>query len=248
MSTPQNIYDDPDFYAGYARLRETGTGLNDVLEQPALRRLLPKTLSGLRILDLGCGFGDFARFARDQGAGSVLGIDVSDKMIDAACARTHDDAINYQKTSIEDFDPADHTAFDLVVSSLALHYVADYQSAIGKIARTLSPGGSFVFSVEHPICTARAEQNWVRDGSGKPLYWPVDQYRDEGPRDTNWFVQGVIKYHRTVETYVNGILDAGLILTGLLEPEPIENADEEKWGDHRRRPPFLILSAKHADK
>ncbi len=53
---PQNIYDDPVFFAGYSELRRTERGRNAALEQPALERLLPRVLDGLRVLDLGCGF------------------------------------------------------------------------------------------------------------------------------------------------------------------------------------------------
>jgi ubiquinone/menaquinone biosynthesis C-methylase UbiE len=58
MSSAQNIYDDPSFFEGYEKLRRTATGLNEVLEQLALRSMLPKSLKSMRILDLGCGCGD----------------------------------------------------------------------------------------------------------------------------------------------------------------------------------------------
>ena len=244
-AAPQNIYDDPAFFAGYEKLRRTGTGLNDVLEQPALRALLPASLEGLRVLDLGCGFGDFARWARQRGARSVLGIDVSARMLEQAAAQTRDAAIAYRHGSIEDLGP-EGGPFDLAVSSLALHYVADYGAAVRRVAAVLADGGRFVLSVEHPICTAVARQRWVRDDDGKALHWPVDGYRDEGPRQTKWFVDGVVKYHRTVETYVTGLLDAGFTLRALKEPEPVEGSAATEVPDldlHRRRPPFLVMAA-----
>jgi hypothetical protein len=73
---------------------------------------------------------------------------------------------------------------------------------------------------------------------GTPRHWPVDRYRDEGKRRTRWFVDGVVKHHRTVETYVNGVLAAGLLARGrgaLLAAKP-------ERGDERRRPPFLLLA------
>lgn len=248
MATPQNIYDDPAFFAGYEKLRRTGTGLNDVLEQPALRALLPP-LAGLRVLDLGCGFGDFARWARAAGAASVLGIDVSERMLAEAAARTADAAIAWRRQPIEALDvPAG--SFDLAISSLALHYVADYRAAVARVASALVPGGHFVLSVEHPICTALPEQRWIADAEGHPLAWPVDRYREEGPRRTRWFVEGVVKYHRTVETYVEGLLAAGFTLQALREPEPEEGpaaAGVPGLDLHRRRPPFLLLAARKAE-
>ncbi|WP_296520051.1 bifunctional 2-polyprenyl-6-hydroxyphenol methylase/3-demethylubiquinol 3-O-methyltransferase UbiG [Rhodoplanes sp.] len=240
MPNPQNIYDDPVFFESYERLRRNGTGLNDALEQPALWSLLPP-LGGLRVLDLGCGFGDFARKARAAGARAVLGLDVSEKMLARARALTDDPSITYRQGSIERLDLDGR--FDLVVSSLTLHYVADYAAAVVRITRLLDPGGAFVFSVEHPICTARAEQKWVRDQDGTPLYWPLDDYAAEGPRSTRWFVDGVIKHHRTVETYVTDLLKAGLALRALREPVPVADAVLPDADLHARRPPVLVLAA-----
>ncbi|WP_225768578.1 bifunctional 2-polyprenyl-6-hydroxyphenol methylase/3-demethylubiquinol 3-O-methyltransferase UbiG [Inquilinus sp. Marseille-Q2685] len=241
---PQNIYDDPTFFAGYAALRDAESGLNAVLEQPALARLLPASLAGLRILDLGCGFGDFARKARAQGAASVLGVDVSAKMLAEARRRTDDPAIRYEQAAIETL-AVEPGAFDLAISSLALHYVADYAGAVRKIAAALAPGGRFAFSVEHPICTAMAVYEWHRDEAGAELHWPVDRYGEEGRRDTRWFVDGGVKYHRTVASYVNGLVDAGLSPARLEEPEadPAALAARPDLALQRRRPPFLLLAA-----
>ncbi|WP_323118249.1 class I SAM-dependent methyltransferase [Burkholderia alba] len=239
---PQNIYDNPSFFEGYRGLREEDSGLNGALEFPALRRLLPK-LSGLHVLDLGCGFGDFARYARAHGAASVTAVDVSSRMLDDARARTDDPDITYLQRSIETFQAAPRS-FDLVVSSLALHYVENYAGVIERIHGALRSNGRLVFSVEHPICTAYPS-GWVRDDDGRKQHWPVDRYRQEGRRDTRWFVDGVIKYHRTVETYVNTLLKAGFTLTHLGEPAPVADAlairpDLEA---DCRRPPFLFLAA-----
>jgi SAM-dependent methyltransferase len=241
---PQNIYDDSTFFAGYAALRETESGLNAVLEQPALARLLPASLAGRRILDLGCGFGDFARAARARGAASVLAVDVSEKMLAEARRRTEDSAIRYEQAAIETL-AVEEGAFDLAVSSLALHYIADYRAAVHKIAAALAPKGRFVFSVEHPICTALGVYEWHRDATGAELHWPVDRYRDEGRRDTRWFVDGVVKHHRTVASYVNGLVEAGLALARLEEPEadPAALAARPELALQRRRPPFLLLAA-----
>jgi ubiquinone/menaquinone biosynthesis C-methylase UbiE len=97
MVMPQNVYDDPEFYVGYERLRRTGTGLNAILEQPALWTLLPASLEGMRVLDLGCGFGDFARKARSLGARAVVGIDVSKRMLARATELTQDTGISYRR-------------------------------------------------------------------------------------------------------------------------------------------------------
>jgi len=240
----QNIYDDPDFFAGYAKLPRSERGLGIVYEWAAFQRLLPASLRDLRMLDLGCGLGHFAREARARGAARVTAVDLSERMLDAARRRTHDTGIDYIRAPLENFTAA-AGEFDLVVSTLALHYIADYAGLVRRVAGWLAPGGRFAFSVEHPIFTAHGSSDWHRDAEGAALHWPVDRYRDEGERRTHWFVDGVVKYHRTVETYVNGLLDAGLRLVRLEEPEADEAllAEKPEWRQENRRPPFLLLAA-----
>ena len=90
----QNIYDDPSFFEGYSRLQRSKLGLGGAPEWPALRGMLP-SLTGLRVLDLGCGFGWFARWVRQAGAASVRGVDLSERMLSRARAETSDPAITY---------------------------------------------------------------------------------------------------------------------------------------------------------
>jgi SAM-dependent methyltransferase len=242
----QNIYDNPDFFAGYSQLRRHEGGLNAALEWPALHSLLPP-LKGLAVLDLGCGFGKWSRLMREQGAVSVVGIDISTRMLERARAENAIDGITYLNCAIEDaeFDPE---SFDLVTSSLALHYVERFDRVCRNVARWLRPEGMFVLSVEHPIITAHPDnlEGWCLDAAGARRHWSVDQYRDEGVRHTRWFVDDVIKYHRTVETYVNTLIDSGLAIARLLEPEgtPEFVRMRPELLDERRRPPFLLISAR----
>src|SRR5882757_3088478 len=106
----QNIYDDEEFFEGYSRLGRSVEGLDGAPEWPALRALLPE-LRGLRVLDLGCGFGWFCRWAQRAGAAHILGIDVSEKMLararattpSASCgtARSGGTAITYTRADME---------------------------------------------------------------------------------------------------------------------------------------------------
>src|SRR5204862_4383186 len=100
---PQNIYDDPDFFAGYSQLRRSREGLAGAPEWPTLRSMLPP-LAGARVLDLGCGFGAFSRWAAEQGASKVLGIDLSVKMLARARELTLDVRITYQRAEMESLD------------------------------------------------------------------------------------------------------------------------------------------------
>ena len=191
----QNIYDDPAFFDAYSKFRRSVQGLDGAPEWPALRALLPP-LQDLRVVDLGCGYGWFCRWARAAGAASVVGIDVSEKMLDRARSETTDADVRFLRGDLDELDlPA--AAFDLAYSSLALHYVGDLGRLIAAVHDALRPAGRFVFSVEHPIYMAPERPGWVTLGDGRRV-WPLDSYQREGPRKTNWLVEGVIKHHRTL--------------------------------------------------
>lgn len=239
----QNKYDDPAFFANYSQMTRSIGGLEAAGEWPAFRSLLPD-LRDKRVLDLGCGFGWHCRYAREQQARSVVGVDISEKMIARARESTDDPAIEYQRYAIEDIDfPA--REFDVVLSSLAFHYVERFDTVCQKVHHCLVTGGVFVFSVEHPIFTALAAQDWYYGQHGERLHWPVDHYQDEGLRLARFLDHDVLKYHRTVATYVNALLDAGFMITGLSEPQPSQEMlhRDPELQDETRRPMFLLIAA-----
>jgi SAM-dependent methyltransferase len=192
----QNIYDTPDFFAGYSQLPRSRHGLDAAPEWPVLRGMLPD-LAGEAVLDLGCGFGWFCRWAAENGAAAVLGLDYSENMLARAQAETADPAIYYQRADLETVALPEAT-YRLVYSSLALHYITDIAGLFAKVRRCLRPGGAFVVSVEHPVVTATVYQEMVTGPDGL-RYWPLTDYASEGERVTDWLAKGVIKQHRMVQ-------------------------------------------------
>jgi 2-polyprenyl-3-methyl-5-hydroxy-6-metoxy-1,4-benzoquinol methylase len=178
----QNKYDDPAFYANYSKMRRSIGGLEEAGEWDSFRSLMP-SLKDKRVLDLGCGFSWHCKYAIEQGASKVVGLDVSKKMLSRAKEITDGMDITFLRTPIEDISFGKEQ-FDVVISSLALHYVSNIASVCKKVYEHLSPKGSFVFSVEHPIFTSLAAQEWCTDSNGNRLHWPLDRYQAEGVRHT----------------------------------------------------------------
>lgn len=239
----QNIYDNQEFFARYSRLARSTEGLDGAPEWPALRALIPD-LRGLSVLDLGCGFGWFCRWARGQGAARVTGIDVSERMLARARADTQDAAITYTRADLEALQ-LPPSSFNLVYSSLALHYLKNLTGLMAEVYRALVPGGNLMFSVEHPIFSAPAHPNWSIDAAGRKT-WPVDGYLAEGPRSTDWLAKGVIKQHRTIATYINMLLRLGFAISRVEEWGPTDEqiAARPALADERDRPPFLLVAAR----
>lgn len=241
----QNIYDAPAFFEAYSQLPRSVQGLDGAPEWPALQRLLPD-LRGARVLDLGCGFGWFCRWAQGQGAASILGVDVSQNMLARAAEQTHGDGVTYLRADLERFDPAPDV-FDLAYSSLAFHYLDDLAGLLRRVHAALAPGGRLVCSVEHPLMTAPASHDWSSDGAGR-VAWPVNGYLDEGLRRTDWLAKDVLKQHRMIGTYVGLLVGAGFVLSHLEEwgPSVEQVAAQPEWARERERPCFLLLACERA--
>ena len=242
---PQNVYDDADFFAAYSKLARFGKEFGAAFEHGAFISLLPD-VSDLRVLDLGCGAGQLSHFLAERGAAAVTGVDVSERMLELARRDWSHPRVTFVQGSIEEaeFPPR---SFDLVVSSLASHYVDDYRGLVQRIAGWLAPHRVLVFSTEHPVYLSRAKgDGWVRGPGGEATAWALDRYGDEGLRVESWLTGGVRKYHRTIETLVNGLLDAGLSVERLLEPMPSAEAmaRHPEWAGENRRPMFLLLRAR----
>ncbi|CAO3588477.1 unnamed protein product [Absidia cylindrospora] len=246
-----NKYDDHDFFSKYQEMARSKYGLEAAGEWTTMKQMLPD-FKGKRVLDIGCGYGWHCFYALEQGASSVVGIDSSRKMLDVAESKAkeiigdhgNNNKIEFKIMSIEEMDFPEGT-FDVVISSLAFHYVQSFDAVVAKVARFLKPGcGDLIFSVEHPIFTSYGTGDWIYGLDGKPDHWPVDRYFSQGYRTTNFLGCEVTKYHKTLTTYINTLICDGLFqITKVIEPLP-EPAMLAQMPDEARRPMMLLISAK----
>lgn len=238
----ENPYDDAAFYDKYAQMERSRKGLDGAGEWHALKKLLPD-FKGKRVLDLGCGYGWHCVYAVQNGARYALGIDLSHKMLDRARKSSQDLPIEYVCGAIEEFEVSPRS-YDVAISSLALHYVADLNAVFRRVADALTRGGRFVFSIEHPIFTAQGRQDWIYDADGSAAYWPVDRYFDESARDAIFLGEKVVKQHHTLTGIFRALKDAGFAVTDLVEPTPDPAMiDLPGMRDELRRPMMLLVGA-----
>lgn len=147
----QNIYDTDKFFEKYSQMDRSTKGLAGAGEWKTLEKMLPD-FKGKAVLDLGCGFGWHCQYAIEHGAKSVTGVDISRKMLAVAKEKTSKQ-IEYICKPLEDVE-FPQLSFDIVISSLALHYLISFEDIVKKVRKWLKKRGAFVFSVEHPVFTA----------------------------------------------------------------------------------------------
>lgn len=237
-----NAYENEKFFAEYAKMPRSRDGLRAAGEWHQLKPLFP-SLQGKTVLDLGCGYGWHCKFAAEQGAVQILGLDLSQKMIEEAKKRNIENTIEYRVCEIEDYAYPENT-WDCVVSNLALHYIEDIENLFQKVHRTLKPDGVFIFNIEHPVFTAGVEQDWIYTEAGNPKYWPVDNYFIPGARITRFLGCEVLKQHHTLTQILMGLLNNGFALEVVEEatpPEEMMHIPEMK--DELRRPMMLLVKA-----
>ncbi|UNC93211.1 class I SAM-dependent methyltransferase [Candidatus Contubernalis alkaliaceticus] len=174
-------------------------------------------------------------------------IDISEKMLQVANQENKCDNVNFMQMSMSDLT-AINEKFDVVASSLAVHYIEDFDKLISSVYNLLTDNGLFVFSQEHPLAIALLKENyWSRDNEGNVIHYNLTDYSLLGERKTRWIVDGVIKYHRTFSSIFNSLIKAGFVIEKVLEPLPEEKIMERypSYKKYYHKPDFLLIKARH---
>lgn len=242
----QNIFDNEIFFDGYKALRDNEINYNDLLEQPAMAKLLPN-LNGKAVLDLGCGYGHNCIDFVNRGAERVVGVDISEKMLAVAGEESAHEKIEYIGMSMTDISNLNEK-FDFIYSSLAFHYVKDFDAFAKEMFSVLNGGGELLFSQEHPIITATVDGkgHFNKDENGEKVSYTFSNYNQQGERIIHWYVDGVVKYHRTFGGVINALAKAGFVIEEICEPVPEEWAVEKLPTIVKEyiKPNFLIVKAR----
>ncbi len=240
----QNIYDDEEFFSDFRKNRDDSLNFNDCIETPILLSMLPP-VQGKKVLDIGCGMGQHAKQYADMGAESVLGIDISEKMIAYAKEHNGADNIRYLRLAMEDIKTVQER-FDLITSSLVFDYIEDFGGLMKQIHGLLEDGGKFVFSMSHPMTTAwdGVYDRFTRTETGERLYANIRNYFVEGPRKVNWVVDGYECYHRTMSSLINALISAGFVIEECRESQISDEMRlryPQKFGGTIHRPDFVFF-------
>lgn len=249
MNKPQNIYDDNTFYNEYKDMRETHINANELIEIPIIKSMLPD-LKNKKILDLGCGNGTMSKYFIEQGASYVLALDISKNMIEEAKEKNNDEKITYDVLGMEEISKI-KDKFDMVFSSLAFHYIEDFDKLTSDISNLLNKDGILLFSQEHPTVLASKLEPGVdkRIEINNKRYYLLSDYNDNGKRVMPWNNCDVVKYHRNFEVTINTLINNKLNIMQIKESTASEEAIKlvDKYKYQKDRSYFLFIKAQKAN-
>lgn len=243
----QNIYDNNIFFDEYHSMRQNkkGRNANDVIEIPTIRKMLPD-LTNKKVLELGCGYGENCEYFLEKGASYVLGTDISNNMISIAKENIQNKNCEFQILPMEDISKINNK-FDIIISSLAIHYVEDFEKLLNDVYNLLNNDGYFIFSQEHPIGTGTILNTECNEKDhlilGDKNYYIVSDYSKNGKRVVNWNHCEVVKYHRNFSYLINTIIKCNFKIEEILEPVPDEEIlkIDSKFKRQFDKPYFLFV-------
>lgn len=208
---------------------------NAEYERPAMMERVPENLAGKKVLDAGCAAGWYTLQLMNRGAEAVA-IDMSPEMAEAAKRRVGGHA-QVLCLDLEEALPFEDQSFDLILSSLTLHYLKDWAGTFTEFRRVLKPGGRFLFSIHHPLTDIRLLD--------KPEYFSTELIIDEWRKEGKTFK--VPFYRRPLNEIVNKTLEY-FELVQVVEPLPTEvfrERDPERFERLMKEPNFLIVEVRN---
>lgn len=234
-----SVYNEEQFFANYFKRRDRADSPNNAIEGPIVFELLGD-VTGTSILDIGCGDGSFGKELIQNGATEYIGVEGSEKMVEAAKANLKAMNGNVIKDSMETYAYPEN-AFDIVTSRFAIHYVADINQLFRSIHKSLKGNGKFIFSIQHPLTTS----SFLSKQTGeKRENWIVDNYFIDGEREEPWIDHVVIKFHRTIEQYFTALRNEGFTILELREGNPKrQHFSSEEEFKRRQRIPLVLAFA-----
>ena len=188
-------------------------------------------VSGLRVLDAGCGPGFYAAELIARGA-SVCAFDASPAMVELARERTGG-AAEVSQAVLGEALPYEDASFDLIVCALVLHHASDRRAAFAEFFRVLGPGGVAVVSTSHPMVDWLAKGGAYREPTLVTDVWKL-------PAGSH----AVSYWREPLAEVCGGATDAGFLIERLVEPGPAESMRElypEYYQLLTEKPFFLIL-------
>jgi SAM-dependent methyltransferase len=226
-----NNYDE--FAVAYSEDNESNAW-NAFYERPA-SLALAGDVTGLRVLDAGCGGGAHAAALIAKGA-EVTGIDKSVALLAIARNRLGPD-VRLEQADLNAGLAFEDGLFDLVLASLVMHYLQDWRPVLIEFRRVLAPGGRLVMSTHHPFM-----DHVLAQGSNYFETYEFADHWEKGGRTIR-----MRYWHRPLHAMVDALTDAGFAIEAISEPQPLPQAHDlfpEAYETLRTMPRFIFFAAR----
>jgi len=227
-------------------VREGKDYYRDGLNNPAAFKLIGE-VRGLAVLDVACGEGYNTRILARMGA-KVTGIDFSEKMIEFARLEETKEKLGicYHVTEATDLGEFLNNHFHLVTCFMSFQDIKNFKMAISEVARVLTPGGRFVFSVPHPCFEKmRLERHQGKKVCATERYFGATRYM------VDWDMKRLTRpfrttsFHRTLSDYFDALHRSKLFVMRLVEPRPTQKQLRRypRLQDALARPQSIIIES-----
>ncbi|GAB6189722.1 class I SAM-dependent methyltransferase [Marinitoga arctica] len=201
---------------------------NAYYERPSMIKIIDN-VKGLKVLDAGCGAGFYTEWLINNSAKEIVGIDFSSKMVEYAKTRIENKG-KIIEANLNKKLPFEDNYFDMIISSLTLHYVKDLNFTLNEFRRILKNNGKLIFSIHHPIMTY--------------LYFSLDNYFEEVLLEDKINKVPVYYYHRSLNDIFAALYKNNFIIERVVEPKPIKKfkeQDEKNYKKLLKKPHFIIF-------
>lgn len=208
---------------------------NAMYDFPSMTALIGN-VSGLDIVDLGCGSGVYAQYLIDNNAAKVTCIDASPEMIDIVQSKLGAQVNTHVLDVTQGLSVIETGSVDLVISPLMIHYLADLDSLCAEVNRILKQGGQFIFSTHHPF----ADFEYSMSGNYFERELVTDSWNTVGEPVTVQF------YRRSLTDITNALTDNGFMITALTEGKVLEQAKticKKTYSYLSTNPSFIFIRA-----
>lgn len=212
---------------------------NAHLERPSMLSMMPD-LNGKSILDLGCGPGVYAEHFINHGA-TVTAVDISPEMIEIVQNKFGTKMRTYVADLSYGLPDELDNSFDLVVCSLAIHYIEDLTCLFTDVKRVLKGDGAFYFSTHHPMVDFKSS--------------PSGNYFKRELITEEWNTIGrpvqVQFYRRSLTELFKFIASSGLFVSSLNEGRPaveMKKISPESYEHLSKKPNFLFIECKQNNR